>query len=467
MTLSLTAGLFRKLLRTPCCLALASLLLATPLVAATFHDGTQEFCGQADLGNQHASFGDFNDDGHVDLMASGGLFQNVEGRRYQKIGGGGGWMMWGDVNNDGYLDQAGASGGLQHGDGRGGFQPGVGPPGPFGGECIAGSLGDINNDGLLDVYYGGGSGHNDTLWRQDPEHEKKWVLVAQAAGAYARSVVSCDFDEDNDIDFYVSNYWLHPNFLWVSDGRGGSANLTAQYGATGGSGHSVGACWGDLDNDGHFDLFAGNFAHPGQPESRVLRNLGPQQGYAFEDRGNCGVQFQESYASPTLGDYDNDGDLDLFFTTVYPGDAARLYRNDGQTFTDVTAAEGIPRLGATYQAAWGDVDSDADLDLVTDGKLFINRGNRNHWLKIRLEGNGTTVNTSAIGAQVRIKIGDVTLSRQVEGGGVGQGNQNDLTLHFGLGQQARKVKYTVTWTNGQKQQGSTPVDRLIRVKMQE
>ena len=285
----------------------------------------------------------------------------------------------------------------------------------------------------------------------------------KVAGAYCRGVLSCDFDQDNDADFYISNYWLCPNYYWVSDGQGGAAR--AGKNAAAGNGHSIGAACGDVDNDGYFDIFAGNFAHPGQPQSRFLRNRGPEHGYEFEDKGTCGVAFQESYASPTLGDYDNDGDLDLFFTTVYGHNAPRLYRNNGNwSFSDVTGEEGIPRLGATYQAAWGDVNNDGFLDLATGGRLFINNGNANHWLKIKLKGNGTTVNAAAIGAQVRIKLGDQTLSRRV-GDTVGQGSQNNLTLHFGLGQHADNVKYTVTWTNGETQEGETAVDQMIRVDM--
>ena len=112
------------------------------------------------------------------------------------------------------------------------------------------------------------------------------------------------------------------------------------------------------------------------------------------------------------------------------------------------------------------MDNDGDLDLATDSKLFINQGNDNHWLKIRLQGDGKTVNRSAIGSRVRIQLGDQILSRQVEGGGVGQGNQNDLTLHFGLGEYTGDITYTVTWTNGSRQQGVTPVDRTIDIKME-
>ncbi|MDP6451358.1 MAG: CRTAC1 family protein, partial [Lentisphaeria bacterium] len=424
------------------------------------------------------------------------------------------------------------------------------------------------NDGLIDIYYGGGSGHADTMWRQVrvlpivaryaykggtfrqhdeaaltfwtahtkgkgirfifderrrdntyiyihdrardmtirlpltngmsaysmddektwhnlyqihvlpgrsavPERdEERWMLVASRPGGYCRSVVACDFDEDHDADFYVSNYWLAANFLIVSGDNNKVANRAAAFNVAAGSGHSIGACWGDIDNDGYMDLFAGNFAHDGQPQSRFLRNRGKAAGYKFEDIGTRGVAFQESYASPTLGDYDNDGDLDLFFTTVYDHNAPRLYRNDsspetGWKFTNVTSEEGIPRLPSTYQAAWGDVNNDGFLDLVTAGRLFINQGNENHWLKIRLKGNGKKVNSSAIGAKVRIKLGEKTLTRQVEGGGVGQGNQNDLTLHFGLGTHSREVDYTVTWTNGETQTGTTGIDRMIRVTMGE
>jgi hypothetical protein len=74
--------------------------------------------------------------------------------------------------------------------------------------------------------------------------------------------------------------------------------------------------------------------------------------------------------------------------------------------------------------------------------------NGNHWLKVKLVGDGLTVNASAIGAQARIDLGGGTiLSRQVEGG-TGEGNQNDLTLHFGLASRTSPVDINLTWPNG-------------------
>jgi len=223
--------------------------------------------------------------------------------------------------------------------------------------------------------------------------------------------------------------------------------VAAAYGALGGHGHTIGSAWGDLDNDGHIDLIVGNFAHPGQPEPKFLRNLGPEGNWHFEDKSaEAGLAFVESFASPALGDFDNDGDLDLFLTAIYNPDACVLYRNNGDwTFTNITNDAGLATVHDrphNAQGNWADFDNDGDLDLVADGKLFRNPGNSNFWVKIKLV--GTAVNRAAIGEQARISIGNQTYTRQVEGA-TGETNQNDLALHFGLGTQTDPVAVTITW----------------------
>ncbi|MBX3120546.1 MAG: CRTAC1 family protein [Fimbriimonadaceae bacterium] len=295
----------------------------------------------------------------------------------------------------------------------------------------------------------------------------------------SRGVTACDFDRDGDLDVYASNYRLQPNNLWLNNGKGELQDVGAEYGVVAtsegfGGGHSIGACWSDFDNDGNIDLFAGNFAHVDsrgdQPKSRFLRNLGPAMRSKFEDKGACGVYYQESYASPAAGDYDNDGDLDLFFTTVYATASFGkknfpvLYRNDGSfVFLDSTKATGLAEQGATYQAAWADYDRDGDLDLVTAAKLFENQGTKGHWLQVRLRGDGKKVNRSAVGAQVRIRVKDGMLTRQVEAG-TGEGNQNDLTLHFGLGSAKENADLQILWPGGTKQTlKSVKVDQIVDV----
>jgi hypothetical protein len=191
--------------------------------------------------------------------------------------------------------------------------------------------------------------------------------------------------------------------------------------------------------------------------------LDPSGKFHFEDKSPAaGLHWQESYASPSLGDFDNDGHLDLFFTTVYAGNSSVLYRNQGNwTFQNVTAPSKATSA-QTYQAAWADFDNDGYLDLVTGGKLYRNPAGKNHWLKVALTGGGK-VNRAAIGAQVRVQFGKQTLTRQVEGA-TGQGNQNDLTLHFGLGSQAGPATLEIHWPNGTRQSITSPVDRSITVR---
>ncbi len=141
-----------------------------------------------------------------------------------------------------------------------------------------------------------------------------------------------------------------------------------------------------------------------------------------------------------------------------------LFRGNGQfAVTDVTAAAGLSGLSPTYQAAWADFDNDGDLDLVSAGKLFENQGTTNSWLRIALRGDGAKVSTSAIGAQVRVHVNDKVLTRQVEAG-TGEGNQNELTLHFGLGTHKGPVEVEVFWPNKVRQQlKDVQLKRLVTI----
>jgi hypothetical protein len=282
----------------------------------------------------------------------------------------------------------------------------------------------------------------------------------------ARGITAADFDEDGDLDVYVSNYRLQPNLLLQNDGKGTMTDVSTPFGTAGDGGlgawgHTIGSCWGDFDNDGHLDLFVGNFSHPPayQDRSYFLRNTGPKGKFHFENKSAvAGLRWQESYASPTLGDFDNDGNLDLFFTTVYNGDKSVLYRNVGEwKFQDVSGGSNVDRP-TTYQAAWADFDADGYLDLVTGGRLFKNPGGKNNWLQVRLDAG--KLNT--IGAQVRAKLSDQTITRQVAGA-TGQGNQNSLTLHFGLGQHSGPVELEIRWPDGVRQTAKVEINRIVDV----
>jgi len=440
---------------------------------------------------EEAAWGDFNNDGWVDIYVSGILWRNDGGKRFIKMEGLPSSMqgegLWGDFDNDGYLDLYSFYTHKLFRNIKGKTFVDVSeklPPSPIGYSRGA-AWGDFNGDGYLDLYVSGyeasfgGEIYPDVIFRNEAgkSFTEVWRTKKEMLQS-ARGVTACDFDEDGDLDIYVSNYRLFPNLLWRNDGKGIFEEVAELYGVAGDGdlgawGHTIGSAWGDFDNDGHFDLFVGNFSHPAEYQDRpkFLKNLGEEGGFRFKDLSStAGLRWQESYASPALGDFDNDGFLDLFLTTIYTGDTSVLYRNNGDwTFTDVTKGSNIGDVSVfyratpqTYKAAWADYDNDGYLDLVSGGSLFRNTGGGNYWLKVRLEGVGR-FNRSAIGAQVRIRSGERILVRQVEAG-TGEGNQNDLTLHFGLGNQKGPMEMEIRWTDGTKQKMTVrKVNRLITV----
>ena len=404
------------------------------------------------LSGESAAWGDCDGDGWSDLLVDGRLWLNELGERFTASAELPGGVLV-DFDLDGDLDLfSRADQRLFLNDGAAVFKE-LELEGLEKTRSRGVAAGDFDGDGWVDFYVGGFED-----WEADityPDHllrnleGKGLALVWSDERHRARGVTAADFDEDGDVDVYVSNYRLQPNVLWRNDGAGALSDIAEALGVTATSdsfegGHSIGAAWGDFDDDGRLDLFAGNFAHRDergdQPESRFFRGVCGAAGSSFEDQGPCGVFFQESYASPAACDYDNDGDLDLFFTTVYPTASFGhpnnpiLFRNDRSwDFEDVTVEVGIGEISPTSQAAWADFDRDGDMDLVTAGKLFVNHREPGRWLELKLASpvEGGLSQASVIGASARIRQGERTLSRHLVVG-TGEGNQSDGVLHFAL-----------------------------------
>jgi hypothetical protein len=179
-------------------------------------------------------------------------------------------------------------------------------------------------------------------------------------------------------------------------------------------------------------------------------------------------------------DFDNDGWLDLLVVNghVYPQvdglQAGAKYRErklvflnqrDG-TFADVSASAGaalaVPQ--ASRGAAFGDIDNDGDIDVVVeniDGAPMILRnegGKRQHWITLRLEGSACSEcgavsakplrsNREAIGAKVKVITGAVNQTDEVRSG-TSYLSQNDLRVHFGLGESEKADRVEIRWPSG-------------------
>ncbi len=462
------------------------------------------FPGAGNLASsQNAAWGDYDNDGDPDLYLASGVWRNDNGVFTKLPGTAFGPGLWLDANNNGYLDiftwadeNSPTSWALYTNclpAGVEGFAKDTSFPAPPydfsnpGFRSRAACPVDLDGDGHIDLYIGGYESwesdyysrisYRDTMVRnmrgvtgsatpaweisyQDALHSVADIGVHQFRttdkahkARRTKGITACDYDEDGTADIHVSVYRTSGNRLW--SGAVGKRHFDAAgYRGISGWGNTIGSVWGDLDNDGYFDLFTANLRHAGTPQyddSQFYRNLGPSEGYRFANKTSIvNLPWQEADSNPTMADFDRDGDLDLFVTCStggYPG-RGRLFRNDEQwVFTEITDTAGLP-TGTTGQGtdqnAWADFNGNGALDLFTGGRLYRNRTDAGNWIKLKMNGDGSIVNRAAIGTVVKIELGGKTLVRQVEGA-VGEGNQNCPVLHFGLGTNAGPVSVMVRW----------------------
>lgn len=333
---------------------------------------------------------------------------------------------------------------------------------------------DMNNDGdpeLLAASYGRAPNH---LWLSDgSEYENQSI-----ASGYA-------FDENQDwTDNESARCWctLHPTddecngvpepelircssdsdaFRWNHDQDRNAFRLGGNSGAT--------VC-ADLNNDGWMDLVTTEIVHwdVGQSSdaSEILYNQ-KRRSVELERPGNdvTGltrshelVDWNDGDITAAVFDFDNDGRKDIYIgSTDYPGTRGLLYHQlDDGTFELVESDLGIdhPR---SHGVAIADFDNDGDLDMMVGhssgrcdddcpesfhARLYENQMSGN-FLQVSLEGTGGS-NRSAIGARVEIETTNGIQVQEVSGGFGHYGAQNDLRLHFGLGD-ACSATVTIRW----------------------
>jgi enediyne biosynthesis protein E4 len=411
---------------------------------------------------------DFDNDGWQDLYVTGYggnvLYRNLGNCKFEdvtekagvRLGGYSTGAAWGDYDRDGYVDlfvprylqvdidkltkydsklcdfrgvtmecarrgHTGESDFLLRNRGNGTFEDtskkaGVSDPGHYLG--MQGIWADYDNDGWPDLYVTNDGGPN---YLYHNKHDGTFEEVGLQSGAAlslegqeraGMGVDFGDFDRDGRLDIFVTNFSEEPDALFWNQGEKGFTDIAASAGVARPSFLPVG--WGaaffDMDNDGWLDLIVAN-GHV-YPQMDLIEGGAP-------------------YREPLL-----------------------LFRNKhDRTFEDVTTRAGLDRLPPASRRglAVGDVNNDGKLDvlLLNVGEpptLLINRTQSSrHAVLFHLV--GTTSNKAAIGARAIVAAGERIQLGEIRSGS-SYLSQNDLRLHFGLGEAASMSSVQILWPSG-------------------
>ncbi len=337
-------------------------------------------------------------------------------------------VAWGDFDRDGWLDlhATGFPGGwnvLLHSNGDGTFtdiRAEAGLPLPANG--MGNMWSDVDGDGDLDIAIAAVLSLGDSRFLYRNNGDMTFTDITREAGlifesgASTSAMVLADYDNDLDLDMLVTEVELMsakvlPNrfYLFQNTGDGSFIEATEAAGITPPTAPK---------GDNEFEFFDAAFA-----------------------------------------DYDNDGDLDLY-VGVKEGPNL-FFRNSGDgTFVEIGSFLNVDFPGYLKGMAWGDYDNDGDLDLYVlqrnegangaePGFLLQNSGGANNWVQIDLR--GTVSNLDAIGAQITVEADGLPTQLREVAGGTGFFDQHMRVAHFGLAA-ATSATVTIRWPNGFVQQ---------------
>lgn len=370
----------------------------------------------------------------------------------------------------------------------------------------AGTWNDFNNDGYLDLFIGNESSdepYPSELYLNN--QDGTFTNVAKSAKcdvvSFIKGVTSADYDNDGDIDLFLSgmnkrkillkNTGLKngiPQFLDVTD-EAGLAEINVMTFPT---------WFWDYDNDGWQDIFVCGYEFDGAVASQIAMealNIPYKSSKMYLYHNNHDGTFTDvskiSGLSRTVfamganfGDIDNDGFLDMYLGTGNPDYKSlipnKLFRNMGNgKFADVTSSGRVGNLQKGHGVALNDLDNDGDTDIFIEvggayngdsfyNSLYLNPGqNNNRWIRLQLE--GTDSNRSAIGTKVKVSFREKGVSRSVHrilnsGGSFGA---SALRMEIGIGQANVIDQIEIIWPKSGKRQIFTNVQPNQYIKITE
>lgn len=240
------------------------------------------------------------------------------------------------------------------------------------------ALGHIG-DGLVGVFEADGQGR----------FTDRSADAAITPSTLARGIAAADYDDDGDLDLYLS-HWEEPNRLIRNDGGFHFTDVTATAGVAT-TGHGAGCTWGDYDGDGWLDLYTTDYLLD-QP-NKLFHNLG--DGTFEEVAAALGVESNRRGMQAAFFDFDGDADADLYVANdllggVCPTCCNEMYINNGNgTFTKAGDETGANACLNSMCIAVGDVNNDQNLDM-----FFSDDSRPPGNILIVNQGDGTFVDSS-------------------------------------------------------------------------
>jgi hypothetical protein len=276
----------------------------------------------------------------------------------------------------------------------------------------------------------------------------------------AMGVGAADYDDDGFMDIYVANDHT-VNYLWHNDEGNGFTDRGTMSGTgfsqSGEATVSMSVDFADFNGDGLLDIFISDDNY-----CSLYENLGNG---LFNDKSYAsGISVASGQFvgwSSSFLDYDNDGDPDIFKTN---GELKHKYGQEDQLFENIDAGKfkdvSVER-GQYFQeehvgrgACLGDYDNDGDIDIyivnLDSHGMFIrnNKGNQNNWLTLNLVGHSS--NKDGIGSRIKLLAGGKLQTAQKKST-TGYLSQNDSRIHFGLLKNETVETIEIKWPSGKVQ----------------
>ena len=253
-----------------------------------------------------------------------------------------------------------------------------------GGDSRAVNWIDYDNDGDLDLYVTNGpqAGQNNFLYQNngDETFTKITSVVIANDGKASDGSTWGDYDNDGDLDLFVANWWGQNNLLYSNNGDGTftfESALAPSIGET----YSETASWGDYNIDGYIDLYVCNSG--GTRRNQLFLN---NTNGTFTEIATGSLVTDRHYSrNADWVDYNRDAIPDLYVANEENQNNALYKGNTDGSFTKITGLNIVSDGGRSTSSNWEDIDNDGDFDL-----FVANWGNQNNFLYFN---NGDTTFT--------------------------------------------------------------------------